>query len=201
MPWISTDELLGARCPLCKGPLDQSGICSRCEAAMRPRRRGNLIYLGSYRELKYIVRRLKYRGGSKLVEPLARLLAAGVVEAGWQIDGVTAVPTLWWRSLLRGYNPAEVLARAIARQLSIKYFRVLGRRYSPSQTRRARDMRASLRPGTFFVRRGELPLRRWLLVDDVWTTGGTFRAVERALRGAGAEAVFGAVIAASEKPL
>jgi len=200
MPWVKTDEILGARCPLCGGPLDQPGICSRCEASLLPRRRGNLVYLGSYRDLKGVVRRLKYRGGSKLAAPLARQLARGVLEAGWQVDAITAVPTLWWRFWMRGYNPAEVLAREISRELDIEYLRVLGRRYAPSQTRRSRDRRASLKAGTFFVRKG-LQARRWLLVDDVWTTGGTFRAVERALRAAGAEAVFGAVIASSEKPL
>ncbi|WP_457637084.1 ComF family protein [Oceanithermus sp.] len=167
---------------------------------MRPKRRGNLVYLGSYRNLKGVVRRLKYRGGSNLAQPLAKILARGVIEAGWQIEAVTAVPTLWWRFWLRGYNPAEVLARKISRELGIEYVRVLGRRYAPSQTRRPRDMRASLKAGTFFVKQ-QLKARRWLLVDDVWTTGGTFRAVERALRAAGAEAVFGAVIASSERPV
>jgi len=198
MSWIKIDELLGVRCPLCGGQLDQPGICHSCETGLHCRRRGSLVFLGSYRDLKNVVRGLKYSGGSSLVEPLSRRLAAGVADAGWQIEGVTAVPTLWWRHLMRGYNPAEVLARALARELEIEYYRVLGRRYAPSQTRRAHDRRASLKSGTFFVRR-ELPVRRWLLVDDVWTTGGTFRAVERALRAAGAEAVFGAVIAAGEK--
>ena len=167
---------------------------------MRADRRGNLIYLDTYRNLKGLVRRLKYRGGSSLARPLARSLAKGVAEAGWQIEAITSVPTLWWRIYLRGYNPAEVLAKEIAGELGVEYIRVLGRRYAPSQTRRSPDVRASLRAGTFYVRR-QLPARRWLLVDDVWTTGGTFRAVERALRAAGAEAVFGAVIAASKKPV
>jgi len=200
MPLVKIEEILGARCPICGGPLDQPGICRSCEEALRPRRRGSLVYLGGYRDLKGVVRRLKYRGVGALSAPLARSLAMGVVEAGWQIEAVTAVPTLWWRKWLRGYNPAEVLARALARELDRDYLAVLGRRYAPSQTRRSRDLRASLKAGTFFVRRS-LPVGRWLLVDDVWTTGGTFRAVERALRAAGAEAVFGAVIAASEKPV
>ncbi|WP_457629846.1 ComF family protein [Oceanithermus sp.] len=194
------EEIIGARCPICAGPLDQPGICTSCESSLTPRRRGNLVYLGSYRELKGAVRRLKYRGGRMLAPPLARALAAGVREAGWDLEAVTAVPTMWWRVWARGYNPAEVLARELARELGLQYAGVLGRRYAPSQTRRARDQRASLRAGTFYVRR-ELTAGRWLLVDDVWTTGGTFRAVERALRAAGARAVFGAVIAASERPV
>jgi len=200
MPLVRIEEILGVRCPLCGEPLDQPGICWRCEHKLRHRRRGNLVYLGSYRHFKQAIRRLKYHGGSAVARPLARALAAGVAEAGWQVERVTAVPTLWWREWTRGYNPAEVLAKEVARELGVDYVRVLGRRYAPSQTRRSRDQRASLKPGTFFVRR-ELPARRWLLVDDVWTTGGTFRAVERAMRGAGASAVFGAVVAAGEQPV
>ena len=200
MRWLKAEEVLGSRCPICGEPLDQPGICSRCAAELRSERRGNLVYLGNYRRLKGAVRRLKYRGGFVLARPLAKPLARGVVEAGWQVEAVTAVPTLWWRALSRGYNPAEVLGRALAAELGLPYVRVLARRYARSQTRRAKDQRAALRAGVFFVRR-ELPYRRWLLVDDVWTTGGTFRAVERALRAAGAEAVYGAVIAAGKRPL
>jgi predicted amidophosphoribosyltransferase len=118
-----------------------------------------------------------------------------VREAGWPVEAVTAVPTTGWRLLLRGYNPAELLARALAERLDLPYVPAIGRRYAPSQTRRRRDERARMKPGTFFLRR-ELEHPRWLLVDDVWTTGATFRAVERVLRAGGAEAVFGAVIAA-----
>ncbi|WP_457629287.1 ComF family protein [Oceanithermus sp.] len=141
------------------------------------------------------MRTLKFRGGRALLLPLARALAEGVREAGWDVEAVTAVPTTWWRMWRRGYNDAELLGWAVARELGVPYRRVLGRRYFRSQTRRRADLRASLPMGVFFLRR-ELSERRWLLVDDVWTTGATFRAVERALRAGGAEAVWGAVIAA-----
>jgi len=193
--WLRIERVLGLSCPLCGAPLDRPGLCIRCTNTLRAGRRHNLVFLGRYREYRRVVRALKFRGGRALVPPLARALAEGVREAGWDVEAVTAVPTTWWRIWRRGYNPAELLGRAIARELGVPYRRVLGRRYFRSQTRRPADLRASLPAGIFYLRR-ELPERRWLLVDDVWTTGATFRAVERALRAGGAEAVWGAVIAA-----
>ncbi len=195
MRWLRIEPVLGLTCPLCGAPLDRPGICGHCAASLRAARRHNLVYLGGYREFRKVVRTLKFRGGRALLLPLARALAEGVREAGWDVEAVTAVPTTWWRMWRRGYNDAELLGWAVARELGVPYRRVLGRRYFRSQTRRRADLRASLPAGVFFLRR-ELSERRWLLVDDVWTTGATFRAVERALRAGGAEAVWGAVIAA-----
>jgi len=192
---VRFEAVLGARCPVCDGELDAPGICSQCRASLSAKRWQNLVYLGSYRELRGAVRALKFKGGRRLVPPLADLLAEGVQAAGWPLEAVTAVPTTWWRALVRGYNPAELLARRMAERLGLPYAAVLSRRYTPSQTRRRRDERARMKPGTFHLRCA-LEERRWLLVDDVWTTGATFRAVERALRAGGAEAVYGAVIAA-----
>ncbi len=192
---MEVERWLGAHCPVCGGSLDAPGICRGCSERLRPRRWQNLVFLGSYRELRGAVRALKFKGGRRISPPIADLLATGVRESGWQLEAVTAVPTTWWRAMLRGYNPAELLARQIAERLDLPYLAVIARRYTVSQTRRRRDERARMKPGTFYLRR-ELEHRRWLLVDDVWTTGATFRAVERALRGGGAEAVYGAVIAA-----
>ena len=195
MRWPSPDSILGSNCPLCGRELDGPGVCSSCAREMHAARRHNLLYLGNYRKYKDVVRSLKYRGGRNLVPILARKLAEGVRAAEWRPEAVTAVPTMWWRSWLRGYNPAEVLAREIAAELELPYQRVLARRYAPSQTRRGRDERSAVKAGVFYLRM-ILKQQTWLLVDDVWTTGGTFRAVERVLRAGGARAVFGAVIAA-----
>lgn len=192
------EALLGARCPVCGGVLDAPGICRSCRKRLRAKRWQNLVYLGGYRRWRGAVRALKFKGGRRLVAPLADALAEGVRASGWNVEAVTAVPTTWWRALLRGYNPAELLARRIAEKLELPFVRLLARRYTPSQTRRRRDERARMKAGTFFLLR-EPEHRRWLLVDDVWTTGATFRAVERVLRAAGAEAVYGAVIAAREE--
>jgi len=194
---VEFEFVLGARCSVCGGDLDTPGLCRRCRSELNAQRWQNLVYLGGYRKWRGAVRALKFKGGLRLVAPLADALAEGVREAGWGLDAVTAVPTTWWRALVRGYNPAELLGRRVAERLELPFVRVLARRCTPSQTRRRSDERARMKAGTFFLRQ-ELEHRRWLLVDDVWATGATFRAVERVLRAGGAEAVYGAVIAARQ---
>ncbi|AEB11838.1 ComF family protein [Marinithermus hydrothermalis] len=191
MGWI--EALLGIACPGCGRGLDAAGLCTACRKALAPRRRGHLVFLGTYARWGGAVRALKYRGYREVARVLAPVLARGVHEAGWEITAVTAVPTLVWRRLRRGYNPAEVLAQAVAEVLERPYVPVLRRaRYTPSQTRRAPQERANLPPDLFRA----APVRGdWLLVDDVWTSGATFARARDALARAGARRVYGAVIA------
>lgn len=139
-----------------------------------------------------VVRALKYRRRFALAPLLARPLAEGIRAQGWELQGVTAVPTLLPRLLLRGYNPPELLAQEVARLLGVPYRRVLRRvRYTPSQPTRGRA-------------RGRLPQDlfapmlsvkgNWLLVDDVLTSGATFLRAKEALLKAGASQVYGAFL-------
>jgi predicted amidophosphoribosyltransferase len=155
--------------------------------------REELVYLGPYGLRGGLVRALKYGRRFGLAPLLAAPLAAGVREAGWPLHGVTAVPTLLPRLLLRGYNPPELLAREMARLLGLPYRRAIRRvRYAPGQPSRGRA-RHKL-PGDLFA-----PALRvegaWLLVDDVLTSGATFLRAKEALQRAGAGRVYGAFIA------
>ena len=114
-------------------------------------------------------------------------------------DLVVPVPLHPRRLRARGFNPATLMARSLARDLRVRLDPVaLGRvRDTPSQTgldRRAR--RRNVRSA--FVARVRVPPRIWL-VDDVVTTGSTLGEAARALRRAGARSVVG--ICAARTPL
>ncbi|WP_027882799.1 ComF family protein [Meiothermus rufus] len=188
------EALTGARCPGCGGPLDQPTLCQACRQALVPRHALGLVYLGGYQRFGGLARAVKYRGHLELAALLSQRLALGVRQAGWVLAGVTAVPTLWSRRLVRGYNQAELLAQALAQALGVPYQSVLRRvRGGPSQAHKTLRQRLLLPPGTF------QPLRRvegpWLLVDDVLTSGATWGQARRALLEAGASRVYGAAIA------
>lgn len=106
---------------------------------------------------------------------------------------VAPVPLHPARLRSRGFNPAQLLARSLARALHAAYDPValVRLRDTPSQTgldRRAR--RANVR-GAFGPRRGwQAPSCVWL-VDDVVTTGSTLCEAARAARRAGARRVVG----------
>jgi predicted amidophosphoribosyltransferase len=104
---------------------------------------------------------------------------------------VTWAPTAGPRRRARGYDQAELLARAVARRCGLPVAALLRRRPGPAQAGRAAGDRWA-HPGFVASRRTERPI---LLVDDVATTGATLSAAAGALRAAGAPAVHGLVVA------
>ena len=132
---------------------------------------------------------LKNRDERALVTPLAE----GLVGLAPAVRGlvVTWAPTSPARARQRGFDQAELLARAVARRLERPVRRLLTRRPGSAQSGRAAGERWH-HPG--FAPRRAAPLAV-LLIDDVATTGATLSAAALALRAGGAEAVHGLVVA------
>jgi predicted amidophosphoribosyltransferase len=150
-------------------------------------------YEGVIRE---VVARAKYRNTRASIPWLAAAAVAATREAGLTAEVVTWAPTTPSRRRARGFDPAEILARAIARRLSLPTARLLVRRPGPPQTGRPR---AERRVGPQMVARAPAP-SRVLLVDDVATTGATLDAAALALRDAGALSVVAVTVARTPSP-
>ncbi len=189
---------LPTSCPVCgaRGPAP----CAGCAADLRrapplPAPPGVdscgalLAYDGAGREL---VARLKYRNARSAVPFLARGMAS-VAPPG--VDVVTWAPTTPARRRARGFDQAQVLARAVARRLGVPCRPMLRRAAGPAQTGRGAEARYA---GPIFHARRRADGWRVLLVDDVVTTGATVAAAARALREAGAAEVH--VAAAARTP-
>jgi predicted amidophosphoribosyltransferase len=148
-----------------------------------------VAYEGPARE---VVARLKYRNHRSALTTLATAMAAGVTT---RPDVVTWVPTTAARRQARGFDHAELLARAVARALRRPCHDLLARAPGPPQTGRPRAERLV---GPALVARGRVR-PHVLVVDDVVTSGATCTAAARALRAAGARTVD--VVAAARTPL
>jgi predicted amidophosphoribosyltransferase len=113
------------------------------------------------------------------------------------LDLVTWAPTTSARRNARGFDHAELLARAIAGALGIPARRTLRRRPGPPQTGRPAAVR---RVGPRFDARRGRCAPNVLLVDDVATTGATLTAAAGALRRHGTARVVAVVAARTPVP-
>lgn len=119
----------------------------------------------------------------------ARRLAAWMLEAAGALEGdaVAFVPATRASVAARGFNPAEELARRVARGLGLPVVPLLRKvRETADQAGLGRAARRGNLRGAFRARPAP---PRVLLVDDVLTTGATADACARALRRAGARQI------------
>ena len=203
-------------CPGC-GALG-AAVCPRCASGLRPPPAAPpppgvdawaapLAYEGVARE---VVARVKYRN----VRAVVPWLAPQVCEALLSVDELAPAiardeppPVLTWapttprRRRDRGFDPAELLARTIARRLDWPCRSLLWRAPGPAQTSLTADAR---RAGPRFTSaRAQTAIARAagtvIVVDDVATTGATLASAAATLRSAGARCVV-AVTAARTPP-
>lgn len=141
-------------------------------------------YAGTARDL---ILGLKLRHRRRCAEPLANGMIAKVMRTGLRGDIVTWVPGRRADIRMRGFDHAEVLARAVARRLGLRAVPLLRRlRDSADQSGLDRLTRASNVSGIF----ASVPVSACVVVvDDLVTTGATASACSGALFEAGAPSV------------
>jgi predicted amidophosphoribosyltransferase len=176
-----------SRCAGCNQPGDL--LCSRCRFSLAAapaqltsdRVRAALPFDGVARR---VVLAMKYRNRRRVSRELGRLMVRRLRPG--RVDVVTWAPTSGARVRARGYDQAELLARAVARELGVPCRRLLYRTHGEAQTGRSR--RERMRGPSFRARPSGRPLSV-LLVDDVVTTGATLGAAKAALLAAGVDRV------------
>jgi ComF family protein len=182
-------------CPTCGHPyfgvVEGERICPHCEGLSPAYREARTLTLlkGPARDL---VLGLKYRAAFHVLGDLESLARANAEFADF-IRGATLVPVPLHprKERERGYNQSLLLAEAFVRAVDGgANVQTLLRRVEDTETQTFFDRRARRErmknafapvPGADIT-----PRHRYILVDDVFTTGSTLNACARVLRRAGA---------------
>jgi predicted amidophosphoribosyltransferase len=182
LPWLPAP-----RCRRCGLPAPCGGTAGcPARAAAFAHAWAPLAHDGPARQL---VAALKFRGAL----PVARLMAAQLAATAPRelLAGATLVPVPLHpaRRRARGFDQAALIAHALAARGGLPLVACLRRAGEPTrQLGAGRVVRRGAAARQTLHVHGPVPARV-LLLDDVHTTGATFDACARALRGAGAREV------------
>lgn len=211
--------LFTKRCVLCGEMLPAIGtgkamLCPDCAAEVRQRYRctesiripgaadaaAALYYTGKVRNA---IQRFKFQHKQQYADWFAAQMLPLLAERldTWRPDLVTYMPIGFLRLHERGYNQAELLAKAVAEPMGLPCRATLRKRaFTPKQSKqkdaaaRQKNAERALLPLKSAEVRGKLVV----LVDDIITTGATAAAAVKLLRDMGAARVY--VLAAARTP-
>lgn len=183
------------RCVSCSDSIDTGVLCLSCQrqAPAFDLLVAEFSFDGPVRQA---ILRLKYNRARHLAPSLAQALASVRPDLPTG-DLVVPIPLHAGRRKQRGYNQAELLARALTRWLDRPISenalsRVLD---TPSQVSLPASQRWANVRNSFVADEKVVRGRQIVLVDDVATTTSTLRAAARALRLAGATRIEAIVLA------
>ncbi|MEM5770133.1 MAG: ComF family protein [Bacillota bacterium] len=206
------DLLFPPKCPFCQKILEDPArlLCPSCQSSL-PWLSGGAAERkvdfsdGCFSPLAYrdvvpeAIHRYKFSRIQAYGVPFGALLAQCVRENLDELpDGLTWAPLSRSRLRERGFDQAELLARAAGKALSVPVFPTLCKaKHTKPQSelgeageRRANALGAyTLLPGT------DVQGKRLVLVDDVVTSGATLSECARVLRQSGAARVWCAALA------
>ena len=181
---VLLDLLFPPRCAFCGRLVEEGDVCAACAEALG-------------------VRALKFGKKSWRARVFARYIAqTAAEELSGGFDAVSFVPVSLRRNFERGFDQARLLAEEAANIWGVKAEAVLRKdRHTRAQSSlQDAALRKTNVKGAYRVPHPErVRGRRFLLIDDVCTTGSTLSAAADALLEAGAAGVVCAVLAGGSR--
>lgn len=180
-------------CAICTKPSKAWQLCTGCKAKSGL----HSVWVASLYDgvLKNVIHDYKFARKRAAFEPLARILDTALPAGDWHI---VPIPTATNHVRQRGYDHAQLLARALAARRELPYTPLLARAHDSRQVGANRQTRQQQTRQAFYVAK-PVPRGTIMLVDDVCTTGATLSAAAQTLRAAGATEVC-AVVCAWQSP-
>jgi ComF family protein len=189
--WSTLEPLRPPWCLQCGMPADAiEGLCRACRLSDHSFDFARSVFLFND-PLREIIHHLKYSDRVSLAPPLGERLRECVNREGFQAQTVIPTPLHRSRERQRGFNQAELLARALNRSLDTRLLK--RRKNTPTQTGLTRAQRRLNLAGAFEASR-KVP-ECVMIVDDVYTTGSTLNEIAKTLKRAGAVRVEALTVA------
>lgn len=186
-------EPVPVRCYKCLRLSRDAAVCQKCRRMTALR---HVWVATEYNPTaRQLVRAFKYERAKEAYKPIARHLQDRLPYLGAEYI-VTHIPTATSRHRLRGYDQSQLVARAVARHLSVPYASLLERKGQSRQVGSTKTQRVAQAKTMFYVSKPQkVTGKHILLIDDVLTTGASLEAAARLLKAAGASRVNAAVFA------
>lgn len=187
-------------------PIGKGAVCGACAGSPDPAcriSRAAFAYDASSRKL---VLMLKHAGRTDGLQAFGRWMMRAGTDALEGADALIPIPLHAHRLRKRRFNQSFLLAQALSKccNLPVEAGLLARTRPTPSQGGLSASQRQRNVAGAFRLQEGAKPFvagRRFVLVDDVHTTGATLQACARVLKRAGAEDVTAITLARVVKPL
>ncbi len=142
--------------------------------------------------VKTLVKRFKFRNTPQLVSIMSDYMANRINDKynDFTFDFITFVPSSLMKFLIRGYNPAQLLAQNISKKLDIPLKNVLGAKFRLLPQKYSKQNRRKSVKGKFYVKNIDIKDKRILLIDDIMTSGSTMSECARVMKRAGAKEIL-----------
>ncbi len=207
------DELLGTggqrMCPACRrrvhylsGPLCfqcgkklsdcEAEFCGDCKRGRHLFTAGRALY--EYEDIAPALYRFKYGGRREYASFFARELARqlGDYIRSLAPDGLVPIPMYPAKQRRRGYNQAELLAKALGQELGIPVYTglvVRNRNTKPLKELNSEERLNNLKKA-FNLGQNGVKLKTIILIDDIYTTGSTVDQVSAVLLAGGGQRIY-----------
>lgn len=208
------DLLYPNRCPICDKniPFDEYSCTSCSTKFSNPPRAEKIAHIDgfasftAYDELSIaFIDRIKNKADGYALSYAAFKIYEAVLRTDFfdKIDVVTYIPMIKDDLFKRGYNQSKIIAEETAGLLGVSCMSLLKKlKKTPEQKTLSEKERRKNLEGAFDIRSPrELNGVNVLLIDDIATTGSTLSQASKILKAKGADKVFAASFAKTEKKI
>jgi predicted amidophosphoribosyltransferase len=180
-----------ARCVVCTQPAGTTNICSGCRGVIGAS--GVWVVSERYGAVKELIDRYKFERVRSAADVISRLVHDRLPLLPRETI-VCYIPDVPAHRRQRGYDHMQRVAALFAKERGLETLPLLHRRTFHSQRGLPRKRRLEMQKDAFVV--PTLPSGHpVLLLDDIYTTGGTITAGVQALLAAGANEVYCGIVA------